>query len=183
MTKARLNGIEIDYEVSGRGPAVLLSHGYAATRRMWDDQHRALGERYRTISWSMRGHGETESPADPAAYSADLTVAVTHKEVQIELGVLDIRDGRVVGYDEKPKKRYPASMGIYVYGERARRQIVPGEYYDAPSLVLDLIAAGANVHAHAPETFWLEMGNRGDYERAEEIYTADTTRFSPTLAR
>jgi pimeloyl-ACP methyl ester carboxylesterase len=75
MTRTRLNGIEIDYEVSGRGPAVLLSHGYSATRRMWDDQHRALGDRYRVISWSMRGHGETESPADPAAYSADLTVA------------------------------------------------------------------------------------------------------------
>lgn len=75
MTRARLNGIEIDYEVSGRGPAVLLSHGYSATRRMWDDQHRALDDRYRVISWSMRGHGETESPADPAAYSADQTVA------------------------------------------------------------------------------------------------------------
>jgi pimeloyl-ACP methyl ester carboxylesterase len=75
MTRARLNRIDIDYEVSGRGPAVLLSHGYSATRRMWDDQHRALGDRYRVISWSMRGHGETESPADPAAYSADQTVA------------------------------------------------------------------------------------------------------------
>jgi pimeloyl-ACP methyl ester carboxylesterase len=75
MTRARLNGIEIDYEVSGGGPAVLLSHGYSATRRMWDDQHRALDGRYRVISWSMRGHGETESPADPAAYSADQTVA------------------------------------------------------------------------------------------------------------
>jgi pimeloyl-ACP methyl ester carboxylesterase len=75
MARARLNGIEIDYEVSGRGPAVLLSHGYSATRRMWDDQHRALGDRYRVISWSMRGHGETESPAAPSAYSADLTVA------------------------------------------------------------------------------------------------------------
>ena len=43
MSRARLNGIEIDYEVSGSGPPVLLSHGYSATRRMWDDQHRALG--------------------------------------------------------------------------------------------------------------------------------------------
>jgi pimeloyl-ACP methyl ester carboxylesterase len=74
MARARLDGIEIDYEVSGRGPAVLLSHGYSATRRMWDDQHRALGDRYRVISWSMRGHGETESPTDPSRYSAALTV-------------------------------------------------------------------------------------------------------------
>ena len=75
MARANLNGIEIDYEASGAGPVVLLSHGYSATRRMWDDQHRALGDRYRVISWSMRGHGATESPADPARYSAELTIA------------------------------------------------------------------------------------------------------------
>ena len=74
MSRASLNGIEIDYEVTGRGPAVLLSHGYSATRHMWDGQHRAFSD-YRIISWSMRGHGQTESPADPARYSADLTVA------------------------------------------------------------------------------------------------------------
>jgi len=78
MTTARLNGIEIDYEATGRGRAVLLSHGYSATHRMWDGQHRALGDRYRVISWSMRGHGATESPTDPAQYSADLTVADMH---------------------------------------------------------------------------------------------------------
>ncbi len=75
VMRARLNGIELDYEVTGAGPAVLLSHGYSATRRMWDVQHRALEGRWRVISWSMRGHGATESPSDPARYSADLTVA------------------------------------------------------------------------------------------------------------
>ena len=34
MSQARLNGIEIDYEVSGSGAPMLLSHGYSATRRM-----------------------------------------------------------------------------------------------------------------------------------------------------
>jgi pimeloyl-ACP methyl ester carboxylesterase len=42
---------------------------------MWDDQHRVLGDRYRVISWSMRGHGATASPADPTQYSAPLTIA------------------------------------------------------------------------------------------------------------
>ncbi len=74
MARAQLNGIEIDYEASGSGPAILLSHGYSATRRMWDGQHRALEDRYTVISWSMRGHGETESPDDPAKYSVELTV-------------------------------------------------------------------------------------------------------------
>jgi pimeloyl-ACP methyl ester carboxylesterase len=73
--KAKLNGIEIEYQDGGRGPAVLLSHGYSATGRMWDGQRAALGDRWRIISWDMRGHGQTESPTDPKQYSAALTVA------------------------------------------------------------------------------------------------------------
>jgi len=73
--KARLNGIAIEYQDGGHGPAVLLGHGYSATGRMWDGQRAALGDRYRIVSWDMRGHGQTDSPADPAQYSAALTVA------------------------------------------------------------------------------------------------------------
>jgi pimeloyl-ACP methyl ester carboxylesterase len=75
MTTARINGITIHHEVSGDGPAVLMTHGYSSTGRAWAEQHRALADLYRVISWDMRGHGETESPADPAQYSHDLTVA------------------------------------------------------------------------------------------------------------
>ena len=90
MSRARLNGIEIDYEVSGSGPPVLLSHGYSATRRMWDGQHHAFSD-YKVISWSMRGHGQTESPSDPAKYSADLTVgdmAALLRHVGVERAVV-----------------------------------------------------------------------------------------------
>ena len=73
--KARLNGIEIEYQDGGRGPAVLLGHGYSATGRMWDGQRAALGDRWRIISWDMRGHGQTDSPTDPRQYTAALTVA------------------------------------------------------------------------------------------------------------
>src|SRR6058998_169884 len=75
MAQATLNGIEIDYAVSGRGRPVILSHGYGATGRMWDGQRQTLGDRYRLITWDMRGHGQTESPDDPARYSTELTVA------------------------------------------------------------------------------------------------------------
>jgi pimeloyl-ACP methyl ester carboxylesterase len=73
--KATLNGITIEYQDGGQGSPVLLGHGYSATGRMWDGQRAALGDRYRIISWDMRGHGQTESPSDPARYSAALTVA------------------------------------------------------------------------------------------------------------
>ena len=73
--KARLNAIAIEYQDGGQGSPVLLGHAYSATGRMWDGQRAALGDRYRIVSWDMRGHGQTESPKDPAAYSAALTVA------------------------------------------------------------------------------------------------------------
>jgi len=75
MARATLNGIEIDYTVSGRGRPVILSHGYGATGRMWDGQRQTLGNRYRLITWDMRGHGQTESPNNPAVYSTEATVA------------------------------------------------------------------------------------------------------------
>jgi pimeloyl-ACP methyl ester carboxylesterase len=75
MARATLNGIAIDYTLGGNGRPVILSHGYGATGRMWDGQRRTIGDRYRLITWDMRGHGQTESPENPAQYSTELTVA------------------------------------------------------------------------------------------------------------
>jgi len=69
------DGVGIWYEVHGEGPAILLSHGYSATCRMWDGQIAALRDRYKLIVWDMRGHGQSDAPADPAAYSETATVA------------------------------------------------------------------------------------------------------------
>lgn len=74
MATAQINGIDVHYETAGDGPAVLLTHGYSATSRMWRPQEGTVGKRYRLITWDMRGHGETESPDDPSAYSEALTI-------------------------------------------------------------------------------------------------------------
>lgn len=74
MSEAKLNGITINYEVAGEGPAIFMTHGYSATGRMWKPQADALKDRYRFISWDMRGHGQTDSPEDPAQYSEALTI-------------------------------------------------------------------------------------------------------------
>lgn len=68
-------GVRVHYDVSGDGPTVLLSHGYSADHRMWDGQLAALGVRYRVVTWDMRGHGDSDSPDDPALYSEAHTVA------------------------------------------------------------------------------------------------------------
>jgi pimeloyl-ACP methyl ester carboxylesterase len=67
-------GVNIYYEDHGHGPPILLSHGYSATCRMWNGQISALVARHRVIVWDMRGHGASDDPDDPTAYSAALTV-------------------------------------------------------------------------------------------------------------
>jgi pimeloyl-ACP methyl ester carboxylesterase len=74
MARLDRDGVAIHYEVHGHGPAVLLSHGYSATCRMWDGQIAALRDRYQLIVWDMRGHGQSDYPRDPGAYSEGATV-------------------------------------------------------------------------------------------------------------
>jgi pimeloyl-ACP methyl ester carboxylesterase len=75
MPRIERDGVGIHYEATGSGPAVLLSHGYSATCRMWDAQVAALKDRYRVITWDMRGHGRSDYPEDETQYSEAHTVA------------------------------------------------------------------------------------------------------------
>jgi len=69
------DGVRIYFEERGSGPAVLLSHGYSASARMWEGQLRTLSDRFHIIAWDMRGHDRSDSPPDPATYSHETTVA------------------------------------------------------------------------------------------------------------
>lgn len=74
MDKLDRNGVKIHYEVHGSGPTLLLSHGYSSTARMWDGQIAAFKDRHQVVVWDMRGHGESDYPAEPGLYSEALTV-------------------------------------------------------------------------------------------------------------
>lgn len=73
------DGVAIYYEVTpaaapARRPPLLLSHGYSATGEMWSANLPALARDRTVITWDMRGHGRSDSPADPALYSEALSV-------------------------------------------------------------------------------------------------------------
>src|SRR2546430_6350 len=75
MPKINRDGVEIYYEVHGSGPPLLLTDGYSSTSAMWQGQTEALSKRHRLVLWDMRGHGQSDYPDDPRAYSEALTVA------------------------------------------------------------------------------------------------------------
>ncbi|MEJ2087759.1 MAG: alpha/beta fold hydrolase [Gammaproteobacteria bacterium] len=68
------DGVNIYYETHGSGPALILTHGFSATARMWDPQIEVLSRDHTLILWDMRGHGDSDAPEDDACYSEALTV-------------------------------------------------------------------------------------------------------------
>ncbi|HEV7598894.1 MAG TPA: alpha/beta fold hydrolase [Bradyrhizobium sp.] len=74
MPKLDRDGVNIHYEVHGSGPPLLLTHGYSSTSAMWLGQVAALSKHHALVLWDMRGHGQSDYPEDPSAYSEALTV-------------------------------------------------------------------------------------------------------------
>jgi pimeloyl-ACP methyl ester carboxylesterase len=61
--------VRIYYEEHGRGAPIVLAYGIGGDTRSWDTNVSALAARFRVILWDPRGHGKSESPADPTRYS------------------------------------------------------------------------------------------------------------------
>jgi pimeloyl-ACP methyl ester carboxylesterase len=60
MQTAHINGIDLAFQDSGgKGPVVILSHGFLMDHTMFDAQVAALTPKYRVITWDERGFGGT----------------------------------------------------------------------------------------------------------------------------
>lgn len=63
--KAKINGIEINYCVSGKesGPPVVLHHPLGTNLTVWNELARRLEPDYRVVRFDARGHGTTDAPS------------------------------------------------------------------------------------------------------------------------
>ena len=93
MPRLNRDGVKLHYEVHGSGPVILLTHGYSATSQMWTGQVEALAKDHTLVTWDMRGHGQSDYPADPAAYSEAATVA----DMAALLDAVDAREAVIGG--------------------------------------------------------------------------------------
>lgn len=96
MPRIDTNGITLSVVDEGTGPPVLLLHGFPDSSRLWRHQIPALvAAGRRVIAPDLRGFGDSDRPADMAAYRLSTVLADL-------VGLLDaLRLGRVavVGHD------------------------------------------------------------------------------------
>ena len=84
-------GVRLQVAEAGRGPALVLLHGLAASHAIWAEVAPALGAGWRVIAPDLAGHGESAKPDAPytVAWHADLVRAL--------LDALDVGDAVVAG--------------------------------------------------------------------------------------
>ena len=104
------------------------------------------------------------------AMNADMTVAVQKKTTSSSFGVLEIKDGQVTAYSEKPTLNYWASMGIYVINKRVLSLIPENERFDMPDLVQRLLGEAAHVVSYESRDLWFDVGTKADLEKAKEEF-------------
>jgi len=104
------------------------------------------------------------------AMQADMTVAVQQKSVSSSFGVLEIQEGQVTAYSEKPTINYWASMGIYVINKRILPLIPENERFDMPDLVKRLLREQAHVASYESQDLWFDIGTMADLEKAKNEF-------------
>lgn len=113
---------------------------------------------------------------------APLTVATYQRHVSSEFGVLDVKEGHIVGFLEKPVFDFDVSMGVYAFDRETLRDYVPGQSLGVDVLILDLLRRGA-----APATFpfggyWLDIGRPDDYDQANAQFADLQYQLLPHLS-
>jgi pimeloyl-ACP methyl ester carboxylesterase len=63
MPSIQVNGINVEYQLYGEGPPLLLIHGLGSSGRDWEMQIDAFSEHFQVIVYDVRGHGKSEKPS------------------------------------------------------------------------------------------------------------------------
>jgi len=84
MASAQVNGVELFYELTGTGAALVLVHGSWVDHRSWDAVVPGLSESFRVLRYDRRGHSESERLTGQGSIRedvADLAALIEHLEL------------------------------------------------------------------------------------------------------
>ena len=91
MSILQLKDSTLYYEVTSKGQPLVFIHGLGSSTRDWEYQTSEFSQQYQTITFDLRGHGQSGKPAGP--YSMPLFAA----DLADLLQALDVRSAHIVG--------------------------------------------------------------------------------------
>jgi dTDP-glucose pyrophosphorylase len=99
---------------------------------------------------------------------ADMSIATTSYSVNIPYAVLDVENGNVKSFKEKPTYTYFSNAGIYLIKKDLIKEIPENEIYNATDLISKLITQKKTVITYSILGYWLDVGKHEDYSKAQE---------------
>lgn len=100
----------------------------------------------------------------------DATMAVREYEMQVPFGVVRERNGCLETIEEKPVQRFVVSAGMYVLSPHVLELVPHGRFFDMPALFEAMVGAGLTTRCHYVDGYWLDIGRRPDYDRANQEF-------------
>lgn len=153
--KACVNGISVNYQITGKGNNLVLIHGAGDNLEMWYNQVQVFATSYRVISYDVRGSGKTDSPKEK--YTLSLLVQDAYELLK----TIGVGEAYFLGY----------SMGGRIATQLA---------LDYPELVKALILASSspNLAPLPPEALkrhrsMVDILDKGDIEAFAQAMTTD----------
>ncbi|MFX1237538.1 MAG: alpha/beta fold hydrolase [Promethearchaeota archaeon] len=89
---AEINGINICYEVLGKGEPLILVHGYGSKKEVFIGQFKVISKKYKAIRFDNRGSGKSERPN--YIYSMEMYV----EDLKTLMDLLEIEKAHFLGY-------------------------------------------------------------------------------------
>lgn len=99
-----------------------------------------------------------------------LTIAITQKDIDIDLGVIEKVGNRVVDFKEKPKLQYPVSMGVYCMDPPILGLIPNGVPFGFDNLMYMMLEKGMPVFVYEHNGIWMDIGREEDFLKAQEVF-------------
>jgi NDP-sugar pyrophosphorylase family protein len=132
-------------------------------------------------------NGDTLTDLDFAAMAAAhraanawATLFTPFVDERIDYGVVSIdAAGALTDYQEKPRRGYHVSSGVYVLSRPMLGLIPPAGAFDMPELIRAAMHGGRKVIAHAAPAYWKDIGRLDHYDAATRDFEADPGRFLP----
>ena len=99
------------------------------------------------------------------------TISSYRREQNVDYGVLEIDDKKLVNFSEKPTKYYHVSMGIYMVSHEALNYFPEsGTSYGFDDLMDTFIKKERTVRVVPHGGYWLDIGRPDDYIRAVDEF-------------
>lgn len=98
------------------------------------------------------------------------TMCVREYDIEVPYGVVKINQEKITSIEEKPVHSFFVNAGIYLLEPLCIDMIPNNKFYDMPLLFEDLILNNYHTVSFPLKEYWIDIGKRADFDKANSEY-------------